>query len=137
VEVSGVMVLKVALVESPSLVVALVGFAVVHVCSEFEPVLTSPGHFWQHMGAALGQLFSLPDAGVSERLIIVTDGGHDHPEELLKKCGKYIECTPDELENQLDWLNEHEQARLPKEISGNLRWSPAFRRNQCSQNGLG
>jgi len=58
------------------------------------------------LGAALEQLFSLPDAGIPERLLIVTDGRHDHPAQLLSKCGAYTECTPEELEHRLDWLNE-------------------------------
>jgi hypothetical protein len=58
------------------------------------------------LGAALEQLYSLPDAGIPERLLVVTDGEHDHPTKLLEKCGTYIECMPEELENKLDWLNE-------------------------------
>jgi hypothetical protein len=58
------------------------------------------------LGAALEQLFSLPDAGVPERLIIVTDGEHDHPNELLEKCGEYRECRPEDLEGQLEWLTQ-------------------------------
>lgn len=58
------------------------------------------------LGAALKQLFALPDAGVPERLLVVTDGGHDHPNELLGQCGAFIECTPDELDNGLNWLIE-------------------------------
>lgn len=58
------------------------------------------------LGAALEQLFTMPDAGLPKRLLIVTDGGHDHPDELLGRCGSVLECTPDELENKLEWLNE-------------------------------
>lgn len=58
------------------------------------------------LGAALEQLFALSDAGIPERLIVVTDGGHDHPDELLGRCGEHRECTPDDLENHLDWLRQ-------------------------------
>jgi hypothetical protein len=59
------------------------------------------------LGAALKQLFELPDAGIPERLVIVTDGGHDHPDELLAKVGLHVECKPDDLEEHLDWLAGH------------------------------
>jgi hypothetical protein len=56
------------------------------------------------LGTALTQLFELPDAGIPERLLVVTDGGHDHPNHLLARAGAYVECKPDELEKRLDWL---------------------------------
>lgn len=58
------------------------------------------------LGEALEQLFTLPDAGIPERLLIVTDGDHDHPTKLLEKCSAHVECKPDELEAQLDWLTQ-------------------------------
>jgi hypothetical protein len=59
------------------------------------------------LGAALEQLFSLPDTGIPERLLVVTDGGHDHPNALLGQCGDHLECRPEELEMHLDWLTKH------------------------------
>jgi hypothetical protein len=56
------------------------------------------------LGATLRQLFSLQDAGIPERLLVITDGEHDHPDALLKKCGDYRECHPNDLEGYLDWL---------------------------------
>jgi len=57
------------------------------------------------LGAALRQLFGLHEIGIPERLLIVTDGGHDHPNELLAKVGEHTECTPEKLEDHLDWLS--------------------------------
>ena len=56
------------------------------------------------LGAALQQMFSLPDVGIPDRMLIVTDGDHDRPTETLKKVVAYIECRPEEMENYVDWL---------------------------------
>ena len=57
-------------------------------------------------GTQLGQaimdiekLFGLP-----KKMLIVTDGGHDHPKEILQKIPSVKECTPMELENNISWL---------------------------------
>jgi hypothetical protein len=57
-------------------------------------------------GTQLGQaimdiekLFGLP-----KKILIVTDGAHDHPKEILQKIPSVKECTPMELENNISWL---------------------------------
>jgi hypothetical protein len=56
------------------------------------------------LGAALNQLYALPETGIPERLLVVSDGEHDHPGELLRKCGEHHECQPEDLEKHLEWL---------------------------------
>jgi len=70
-----------------------------------HPIRTGGG---TQLGAALQQLFALAGAGIPERLLIVTDGGHDHPTALLSMCGACRECMAEDLENQLGWLTKHD-----------------------------
>jgi hypothetical protein len=46
-------------------------------------------------------LFGLPD-----KLLIVTDGEHDHPREILSRIPKVIECLPSEIGKNVSWLRE-------------------------------
>ncbi|MEY2536428.1 MAG: hypothetical protein QOG67_168 [Verrucomicrobiota bacterium] len=57
------------------------------------------------LGAALQQLFPLLDSSILERLLVVTDGGHDHPDEFIPQIKEYQECMPSEIEKYLEWLN--------------------------------
>jgi hypothetical protein len=56
------------------------------------------------LGSALRQMFSLPEFGIPERLLVVTDGGHDHPVAELSKISEVRECSPDDFGENLDWL---------------------------------
>lgn len=54
------------------------------------------------LGQAIKEIelnFSLPS-----KMLIVTDGEHDNPTEILKRIPHIRECTPDELEENLSWL---------------------------------
>ncbi|NVM55598.1 MAG: VWA domain-containing protein [Candidatus Helarchaeota archaeon] len=54
------------------------------------------------LGQALKQIeqkFSLPS-----KMLVVTDGGHDNPVELMRMIPNIRECSPDELEQNLSWL---------------------------------
>ena len=56
------------------------------------------------LGMALRQLFEDPSVGVPDRMLVVTDGGHDHPHDLLKRIPDYRECEPTDLGETIDWL---------------------------------
>jgi hypothetical protein len=45
------------------------------------------------------RMFGLPD-----KILIVTDGGHEKPKEILSQIPFVKECLPEELENDLIWL---------------------------------
>lgn len=45
------------------------------------------------------QLIGLPD-----RLLVVTDGEHDHPMQKLERISEVRECKPVELSDAIDWL---------------------------------
>jgi len=54
------------------------------------------------LGRALSDLeylFGLPD-----NLLIVTDGGHEHPTDLLKRIPRVKECAPAEIGDNIAWL---------------------------------
>jgi len=47
------------------------------------------------------KLFDLREIGIPERLLIITDGGHDRPNELLAEAGEHTECTPEDSKLKL------------------------------------
>lgn len=44
--------------------------------------------------------------GLPTKMLIVTDGGHDHPTEMLRRIPQVRECLPQELKDHLLWLQE-------------------------------
>jgi hypothetical protein len=56
------------------------------------------------LGAALTALIALPEEPIPKRLLVVTDGGHDHPNDLLSRFGDAKECMPADLLDHSDWL---------------------------------
>lgn len=42
--------------------------------------------------------------GLPKKLLVVTDGGHDHPKELIDRIEAYNECLPNDIEDYLYWL---------------------------------
>lgn len=56
------------------------------------------------LGRALRQLFEDPSVGVPDRLLVITDGGHDHPNDLLERVPDHRESEPSDLEETIDWL---------------------------------
>ncbi len=57
------------------------------------------------LGEALRQLYADERFGVPDRLLIVTDGGHDDPRAELSRVDTFRQCRPDDLESELVWLN--------------------------------
>jgi hypothetical protein len=55
------------------------------------------------LGRALIDLESL--FGLPEALLIVTDGGHDQPTDILKRIPRVRECSPAEMGDNLAWLD--------------------------------
>ncbi len=64
-----------------------------------EALRTSGG---TELGWALSDIESL--FGLPDKLLVVTDGGHDHPNEMLGRIPAVRECLPNELGVHLDWL---------------------------------
>lgn len=58
------------------------------------------------LGASLEQLFALSEVGVPEKLLIVTDGGHDHPTALINRVAHYAECEPHQISQFIDQLRQ-------------------------------
>ena len=54
------------------------------------------------LGQALDDMEHL--IGPPDRLLVVTDGEHDHPVEKLQAISEVRECTPAELSHSIDWL---------------------------------
>ncbi len=54
------------------------------------------------LGQALTDLESL--FGLPEILLIVTDGGHDHPEDIMRRIPRVKECSPAEIGKNIGWL---------------------------------
>ncbi|MBI5841551.1 MAG: hypothetical protein HZB19_15780 [Chloroflexi bacterium] len=54
------------------------------------------------LGKAILQIEEI--SALPTKLLIVTDGGHEHPVEILKRMPNVRECNPDELEENFDWL---------------------------------
>jgi hypothetical protein len=57
-------------------------------------------------GTELGRALSDIEAlfGLPNKLLIVTDGGHDHPNDALRRIAAVRECLPKEIGMHLDWL---------------------------------
>lgn len=54
------------------------------------------------LGRALSDIEHL--FGVPSRLLIVTDGEHDHPTKMLRRVPHVRECSPSEIEENISWL---------------------------------
>lgn len=54
------------------------------------------------LGWALSDIESL--FGLPDKLLIVTDGEHDHPTDILSRIPKVKECLPKEIGENVDWL---------------------------------
>ncbi len=54
------------------------------------------------LGRALSDIESL--FGLPDKLLIVTDGGHDHPNDALRRIPSVRECSPKEIGLHLEWL---------------------------------
>ncbi len=54
------------------------------------------------LGRALSQVESL--FGLPDKLLVVTDGGHDHPTDAMNRIANVRECLPKEIGIHLDWL---------------------------------
>jgi hypothetical protein len=44
--------------------------------------------------------------GLVDKMLVVTDGGHDKPKELISKIKSYKECLPNEIEKYYDFITE-------------------------------
>jgi len=64
-----------------------------------EVLRTSGG---TELGRALSDIESL--FGLPDKLLVVTDGGHDHPTDALSRISDVRECQPKEIGMHLDWL---------------------------------
>lgn len=62
-------------------------------------LVTSGGTKLRQALQDIERFFGLPD-----RLLIVTDGGHDHPTEMMRRISEVRECLPKEIEKNIDWL---------------------------------
>ncbi len=54
------------------------------------------------LGRALSDIESL--FGLPDKLLVVTDGGHDHPTDALRRLANVRECLPKGIGIHLDWL---------------------------------
>jgi hypothetical protein len=54
------------------------------------------------LGRALSDIESL--FGLPDKLLVVTDGGHDHPNDALNRIPNVKECLPKEIGMHLGWL---------------------------------
>lgn len=54
------------------------------------------------LGRALSDVESL--FGLPDKLLIVTDGGHDNPRDILSRIPKVRECLPKEIVENMAWL---------------------------------
>jgi hypothetical protein len=54
------------------------------------------------LGRALDDMEQL--IGLPDRLLVVTDGEHDHPVQKLERILEVCECEPIELSGSMDWL---------------------------------
>lgn len=54
------------------------------------------------LGRALSDIESL--FGLPNKLLVVTDGGHDHPNDALSRIPHVRQCLPKEIGRHLDWL---------------------------------
>ena len=61
--------------------------------------------FGQVLITTARQLYADERFGVPDRLLIVTDGGHDEPQSELSRVNAFRQCRPDDLESELLWLN--------------------------------
>ena len=44
--------------------------------------------------------------GLADKMLVVTDGGHDNPKELISKIKSYKECLPNEIEKYYGFITE-------------------------------
>jgi hypothetical protein len=67
--------------------------------SSYRAIGTSGG---TQLGPAITEVEKL--FGLPKKMLVVTDGGHEHPTEILSKIDDVRECTPQELAQHLWWL---------------------------------
>jgi hypothetical protein len=67
--------------------------------AKVDTLTTSGG---TELGRALSDIESL--FGLPDKLLVVTDGGHDHPKDALSRIPSVRECLPKEIGRHLDWL---------------------------------
>lgn len=56
------------------------------------------------LGRALSHIASL--FGLPDKLLVVTDGDHDHPNDALRRIANVRECLPKEIGMHLEWLEK-------------------------------
>ena len=64
-----------------------------------ETLTTSGG---KELGRALSDIESL--FGLPHKLLVVTDGGHDHPKDALSRIPNVKECLPKDIGMHFEWL---------------------------------